>query len=112
MYASLRRKVVKGEGLKTVVIAAPLIKTQPSSNKPWVVLLDSGADDDIIFVTEEEAALLDTTPLAYSNIWSTSNGDFKTHEVADLDLVFPEYSQSKIMSCTADIKLVPCSMAV
>ena len=106
-YASLRHKVVTGEGLKTVVISTFLTKTHNGKTRPLVILLDSGADDNIIFLPKDEVALFNTTPLAYSNIWSTSNGDFKTHEVADLDLIFPEYSQSKIMSCTADVRIVP-----
>ena len=106
MHASLRQKVIKGNGLKTVVVAASLTKTGDRNSRPLVLLLDSGADDDIIFLPDEEVDNFDPTPLAHPNVWTTSNGQFNTNEVATLSVLLPEYSQSKIMSCTADIKRI------
>ena len=106
MHASLRQKVIKGNGLKTVVVAASLTKTGDRNSRPLVLLLDSGADDDIIFLPNEEVDNFDPTPLAHPNVWTTSNGQFNTNEVATLSVLLPEYSQSKIMSCTADIKRI------
>ena len=106
MYASLRQKVIRGNGLKTVVVAAPLTKKGDRNTRPLVLLLDSGADDDIIFLPDEEVRNFDPTPLAHPNVWTTSNGQFNTTEIVNLNVLLPEYSQSKIMSCTADVKRV------
>ena len=106
MHASLRQKVIKGNGLKTVVVAASLTKKGDRNSRPLVLLLDSGADDDIIFLPDEEVKQFEPTPLAHPKVWTTSNGQFNTNEVAELSFLLPEYSQSKIMACTADIRRV------
>lgn len=108
MYAAIRQRVVTGAGLKTVVMASPLTKMGlglPKS-RPLVLLLDSGADDDIIFLPDDELRGYDVTPLAHPNVWSTSNGKFETDEIAKLNFVLPEFSQSKVMSCTADVRRI------
>lgn len=108
MYAAIRQQVVTGAGLKTVVMAAPLTKMGlglPKS-RPLVLLLDSGADDDIIFLPDDELRGYNVTPLAHPNVWSTSNGKFETDEIAQLNFVLPEFSQSKVMSCTADVRRI------
>ena len=112
MHASLRQKVLRGTGLKTVVLAASMTKKGNRNSRPLVILLDSGADDDIIFLPEEEVSNYDCTSLAYPNVWTTSNGSFETKEVANLNILLPEYSQSKIMSCAADVKRVKNKKAV
>ncbi len=110
LHASLRQKVIKGQGLKTVVVAAS--QTEKGSKRPLVLLLDSGADDDIIFLPDDEIDDYDPISLAHPNVWTTSNGQFQTDQVANLKFLLPEYSQSKIMSCTADIKRIRSKRSV
>ena len=43
----------------------------------------------------------------YPTRWRTSNGIFETNKVANIDLVFPEYSNSKLVKVRPDVVEVP-----
>ena len=72
----------QGKGLKTITVGSPIYKQGNSKSKDnrertYRILLDSGSDGDIAFITEEELRRLRVTQKAYPDIWGTSNGTFK-----------------------------------
>ena len=110
-HASICKRIIKGSGLKTVTVGSPTYKQGNSKSKDkseriYRILLDSGSDGNIAFVTEEELSKLHVTQKAYPDTWGTSNGAFKTTEVVHLNMTLPEFSQAKVMSTNADIKII------
>ena len=111
-HASIRKRIIKGNGLKTVTFGQPKYKNQGNSKskdkreRTYRILLDSGSDGDIAFITEEELRRLHVTQKAYPDTWGTSNGQFKTTEVVHLNMILPEFSQAKLMSTNADVKII------
>ena len=51
LHATLKAKIRKGIGLKTVVLGCPLFKKGKNRIRPLRILLDSGSDGDIAFLT-------------------------------------------------------------
>jgi hypothetical protein len=102
----LTKKICKGEGVCTSVVALPLFNKKRNSKfgRPYRVLLDSGSDGDIIFVRKDTK---DNVPFKkrYSpQKWRTSNGTFVTNKVGDdLDFCFPEFSESRTIKVKPDI---------
>jgi hypothetical protein len=111
-HASIRKRIIKGNGLKTVTFGQLKNKKQGNSKskdnreRTYRILLDSGSDGDIAFITEEELSKLRVTQKAYPDTWGTSNGAFKTTEVVHLNMILPEFSQAKLMSTNADVKII------
>ena len=73
----------------------------------WRVLLDSGSDGDLLFV---QKGLKENVPFKERfrpQKWGTLNGTFRTTKVGNLDMIFPEFSESKIMHLKPDIVDIP-----
>jgi hypothetical protein len=66
-------------------------------------LLDSGSDDDLIFVDKDKPLLLPSSKRLVPQSWNTSNGRFQTTRKAEIELNFFEYSDSKRYLAAADI---------
>jgi hypothetical protein len=60
----------------------------------WV-LLDSGSDGGLIFVSKDKPMLLPYLKRLVQQLWNTSNGIFQTKRKAQVELNFFEYSDSK-----------------
>ena len=100
----------------TAVVVEPFLQDQKDGlysnkykhrveRKTWRVLLDSGSDDDILFI-EKGSKAKRRIPYSTRKIpqnWRTSSGYFNTDRVANFELVFPEYSHSKRFKTTPDI---------
>jgi hypothetical protein len=67
------------------------------------VLLDSGSDGDLIFVSKDKPMLLLYLKRLVSQSWSTSNGIFQMRRKARVELNFFEYSDSKRFHVEPDI---------
>ena len=106
LHATIKSRIRKGVGLKTVVVGAPIFKKGNGRTRPLRILLDSGSDGDIAFLTRSDFLKYVAVQRSYPSTWNTSNGVFQTSEVAKMDLLFPEFSQSRIFSCTADVKII------
>ena len=110
-HASIRKRIIKGNGLKTVTFGQLKHKKQGNSKskdnreRTYRILLDSGSDGDIAFITEEELSKLRVTQKAYPDTWGTY-GTFKTKEVVHMNTILPEFSQAKVRSTNADIKII------
>jgi hypothetical protein len=59
------------------------------------VLLDSGSDGDLIFVDKDKPMLLPSSKRLVPQSWNTLNGRFQTKQMAEIELNFFEYSNSK-----------------
>jgi hypothetical protein len=59
------------------------------------VLLDSGSDSDLIFISKDKPMLLPYLKRLVPQSWNTSNGIFQTKRKAWVELNFFEYSDSK-----------------
>ena len=67
------------------------------------VLLDSGSDGGLIFITKKDLKNIPHKKRYVPEIWETSNGTFKTTKVGELELTFPEFSRSKLSSLSPDV---------
>jgi hypothetical protein len=95
----------KPEGKTTAVIAVMRGNpkdgyTRHRSNKHCKqrivqVLLDSGSDGDLIFVSKDKPMLLPYLKRLVSQSWNTLNGIFQTWRKSWMKLNFFEYSDSK-----------------
>jgi hypothetical protein len=59
------------------------------------VLLDSGSDGDLIFMSKDKPMLLPYSKRLVPQLWNTSNGIFQTRCKARVEMNFFEYSDSK-----------------
>jgi hypothetical protein len=59
------------------------------------VLLDSGSDRDLVFVSKDKSMLLPYSKRLVPQSWNTSNGIFQTKHKARVELSFFDYSDSK-----------------
>ena len=116
----LKSRVVRGTGVRTAIAGIPMFtenkqkgkkarrkrastnNKQQSAKRVWRVLLDSGSDGDLLFVRKGTLEVPYTRRNAAQR-WRTSNGTFETSKVGSLDLVFPNFSESKIASLKPDI---------
>ena len=99
-------KVVKGNGISAAIAAVPFHKynqKQKQPKKAWTVLIDSGSDGNLIFVTKEGLKNIPHVKRYAPSKWETSNGTFKTTKVGNLELLFPDFSRSKFFSVSPDI---------
>jgi hypothetical protein len=60
----------------------------------WV-LLDSGSDGDLIFNDKDKPMLLPSSKRLVPQSWNTLNGIFQTKHMAEIELIFFEYSNRK-----------------
>ncbi len=67
------------------------------------VLLDSGSDDNLVFVDKNKPMLLPSSKRLVLQSWNTSNGMFQTKHKAEIELNFFEYSNSKRYLAEPDI---------
>ena len=65
-------------------------------------MLDSGSDGDLVFVSKGTSEVSYTRRNAAQK-WRTSNGTFETIKVGILNMIFPNFSESKIASLKPDI---------
>jgi hypothetical protein len=71
-----------------------------SSNKHYQkrivkVLVDSGCDGDLVFVSKDKSMLLPYSKMLVPQSWNNSNGIFQTKRKARVELSFFNYSDSK-----------------
>jgi hypothetical protein len=59
------------------------------------VLIDSGSDSDLIFVSKDKPLVLPYSKRLVPQLWNASNGIFQTKHKAQVELNFFEYSDSK-----------------
>ena len=99
----------------TAVLAEPYYKGQQKSGQhssntrrcdrdTWRILFDSGSDGDLLFIpkgSSKKQIPYCTRTIAQN--WRTSNGHFSTDRIADLELIFPEYSHSKRIKVAPDM---------
>jgi hypothetical protein len=93
------------EGKTTAVIAVMRGKHENvyhghHSNKHYMqkivrVLLDSGSDGDLVFVSKDKPMLLPYSKKLVPQLWNTLNGVFQIKRKAWIELNFLEYSDSK-----------------
>ncbi len=67
------------------------------------VLLDSGSDSDLIFVSKDKPMLLPYLKRLVPQSWNTLNGIFQTWHKARVELNFFEYSDSKRFHMEPDV---------
>jgi hypothetical protein len=67
------------------------------------VLLDSGSDDNLVFVDKDKPMLLPSSKRLVPQSWNTLNGMFQTKGEAEIELNFFEYSDSKRFLVEPDI---------
>mmetsp|Transcript_12130 Transcript_12130/g.18710 ORF Transcript_12130/g.18710 Transcript_12130/m.18710 type:complete len:203 (-) Transcript_12130:94-702(-) len=72
------------------------------------MLFDSGSEGDIMFMSKKMQRDLpwDMMSLAFPVTWGTSNGTFKTSLRAKMQVLLPEFSQSKLFELEPDVKIV------
>jgi hypothetical protein len=64
-------------------------------NKTIRVLLDSGSNDDLLFMKKGSSKCISVVKRVVPQLWGTSNGTFVTDRVGDIGISFVEYSASK-----------------
>ncbi len=67
------------------------------------VLLDSGSDDNLVFVDKDKPILLPSSKRLVPQLWNTLNGMFQTKCKAEIELNFFEYSDRKRYLAEPDI---------
>ena len=106
---NLLKQVTKGDGLCTAIVAILEIKTKQhgGAKRALRVLLDSGSDGDLLFLKKGRRLKVPYKERYAAQTWRTSNGTFKTTNVAKLDVSFPEFSTSKRVKIAPDVVQVP-----
>jgi hypothetical protein len=67
------------------------------------VLLDSGSNGDLIFVSKDKPMLLPYSKRLVPQLWNTLNGIFQTQHEAQVELNFFKYSDSKWFHAESDV---------
>ncbi len=67
------------------------------------VLLDSGSDGNLVFIDKDKPMLLPSLKRLVPRSWNTLNGMFQTKRMAEIELNFFEYSNSKRYLAEPDI---------
>ena len=73
------------------------------SMKFWRILLDSGSDGDIVFLRQGAKQKFPVKRRRDPQKWRTSNSTFQMYKLAHVELIFPEYSNSKTIHIDADV---------
>ena len=71
------------------------------------MLLDSGSNRDLVFVQEGTKPYIPFKERNAPQKWRTSNGTFTTTKVGVMDVIFPEFSSSKVASFKPDVVTIP-----
>ena len=74
----------------------PVKQGEQTAKRVWRVLLDSGSDGDLLFFHPSNKEYIPSKERLRPQKRTTSNGTFKTTKVGNLDLKFPEFSESKL----------------
>ena len=99
---------MQGTGSVTSVVALlNTSKDEKRSKRMLRVLLDSGADGDLLMVHEGTHSIIPYQEKLRPQKWKTSNGTFETSHVGRLEVLFPEFSRSKVANFRPDIVKVP-----
>jgi len=108
LFASLRSKVLRnGVPRRTVTVGSPFFERHPGEEvRPLRILFDSGSEGNLLFVRKTDSRPYESYELAFPTTWETSTGLFKTGKMARINLLWPEFSQSKIMSVEPDVKIM------
>ena len=75
-------------------------------NRILRVLLDTGSDGDLMFLQKGRKSYVPFKERYAPQTWRTSNGLVCTTRVANLDLIFPEFSKSKVAKIKPDVVMV------
>ncbi len=67
------------------------------------VLLDTGSSRDLLFLEKGSNRYIPVVKRAVPESWNTSNSNFKTKKVGEVELYFDEYSASKKVHLHPDI---------
>ena len=105
----LQKQVINGDGISATVVAVPKYKNAKKKQDFWQILLDSGSDGDLLFVQKGSKKRIPWKERFAPQKWRTSNGTFKTTKVGVLELLFPEFSGSKLFSVRPDIVDIPAN---
>ena len=71
------------------------------------MLLDSGSDGDLVFVQEGTKPYIPFKQRHAPQKWRTSKWTFTTTKVGEMDVIFSEFSKSKVASSKPDVVNVP-----
>jgi hypothetical protein len=82
-------------------------KRQLVKKKTIRVLLDTGLSGDLLFLEKGSNKCIPVVNRAVPESWSTSNSNFKTKKVGDIELYFVEYSTSNRVHLRLDIAEYP-----
>ena len=79
-------------------------RSGPSTKKRWIkVLLDSGSDNDLLFIKKGSKTCIPSCRRQIPLMWSTSAGTFKTKKVGKVDINFCEFDSHTTYHVDADI---------
>jgi hypothetical protein len=108
LFASLRSKLLRnGVPRRTVTVGSPFFERHPGEEvRPLRILFDSVSEGNLLFVRKTDSRPYESYELAFPTTWETSTGLFKTGKMARINLLRPEFSQSKIMSVEPDVKFM------
>ena len=100
--------VVTGNGISAAIAAIQMCnqkigRSTSKGNKAWCALLDSGSNGDLLTIRTKDLKNIPHKNRHAPERYETSNGTFKTTKVGRVDVLFPEFSSSKIFSLTPDI---------
>ena len=103
--------IVNRSDVVTACYAVPMAELQYRKKREgkirqmkfWRILLDSGSDGDIIFLKKNCKQKFPIKRRHEPQEWQTSAGTFKTDKIASVELLFPEYSHSKIVTVKTDV---------
>jgi len=120
-----KSQLVTGTGTTSTVLAVPNItsmvetnrkrkrternKSKPQKEKVWTVLLDSGSDDDLYFHHPSNGFSLPFKRRLVPLNWRTSCGTFETAKVGRVEVVFPDFNNSKEILLEPNIVEMPKS---
>ena len=71
------------------------------------MLLDSCVNGDLVFVQEGTKSYIPFKERYVPQKWRTSNGTFTTTKIGVMDVIFPEFSSSKVTSFKPDVVSIP-----
>ena len=89
------KNFVNGNGIAAVAAAIPVYRDGREPKRAWRVLPDSGSDGDLIFIKSADVKSINPIKRTHPLVWGTSNGDFKTTKVGNVDITFPEFSKKQ-----------------
>ena len=105
----MHNRVVKGKGLCTTIEGIVHTNRTPAkeAKRVWRILLDSGADGDILFRHPTNKEYIPVKERFAPCKWRTSNGTFKTTKVGNFELLLPKFSKSRLVTMKPDIVDMP-----